>query len=366
MKKYFIFLFIFIATIGFTQVSIPTNLSVKGIADWVRNFEFVPQSVDNVMPEVPTKRGIQYIKWSDLAYPEHYVSNGSSWVLMNGRIFNQGTAEKPGIVFKNDELTGLFNADLNTIGFSTGAVERMRLNAQGRLLLGSAFDNGIHRLQVTGDTKLSGNLLVTGTIVGAIESVGILGRGDGLLGNDFNGTQSTLWSLDFGTSSVQAARGNHTHALLTRGAGLTGNNYNGSTATTWAIAFGSTAGTSCEGNDSRLSDARIPVSHTLLSHSASGLTANQYLKALSATTYGFSAIALTDLGLSSNLSVVELNYSDGLTDNIQTQLNGKSSTSHTHTFGTSAGTFAEGNDSRFGQVKTSVPASPVNGDIWIE
>lgn len=40
--------------------------------------------------------------------------------------------------------------------------------------------------------------------------------------------------------------------------------------------------------------------------------------------------------------------------------------SATKNVGTASGTVAAGDDSRFGQVKTSAPASPVNGDIWVE
>lgn len=54
--------------------------------------------------------------------------------------------------------------------------------------------------------------------------------------------------------------------------------------------LGTTGSTACAGNDSRLSDARTPTSHTLISHTASGLTGGQLLLATSATAYAFTTI----------------------------------------------------------------------------
>jgi len=61
------------------------------------------------------------------------------------------------------------------------------------------------------------------------------------------------------------------------------------------LVIGTTAGTACEGNDARLSDARTPTAHTLdgALHTITGKTAGHFLKALSATTYGFAPHGLT-------------------------------------------------------------------------
>jgi len=61
------------------------------------------------------------------------------------------------------------------------------------------------------------------------------------------------------------------------------------------IVYGSTASTACVGNDARLSDARTPTAHGLVSasHTVSGLTTGHFLKALSATTFGFVAHGLS-------------------------------------------------------------------------
>ena len=73
------------------------------------------------------------------------------------------------------------------------------------------------------------------------------------------------------------------------GTGLSGGGALSSNVTL-TVSYGTTSTTACVGNDARLSDARTPLTHTLLSHSASGLTTNHVLVATSATTYGFAAI----------------------------------------------------------------------------
>lgn len=76
--------------------------------------------------------------------------------------------------------------------------------------------------------------------------------------------------------------------------------------------FGTTVGTVTEGNDVRLSDARTPLAH---SHLIADLP--PYPTTLPAN--GGTATTLT--GLTS--TIAELNYVDGVTSNVQTQLNSK-------------------------------------------
>ena len=82
-----------------------------------------------------------------------------------------------------------------------------------------------------------------------------------------------------------------TPGTLTAGTGLTGTAFNGSVNQTWSVNFGSGAGTVCQGNDGRLSDARTPLSHSIMSHTLSGATAGQVMLAVSSTTYGFIAMS---------------------------------------------------------------------------
>jgi hypothetical protein len=68
---------------------------------------------------------------------------------------------------------------------------------------------------------------------------------------------------------------------------------------TVTVSFGTTSTTACIGNDSRLSDSRTPLAHTLdgALHTISGKTAGQVMLATSATTFGFTTIS-GDLGIS--------------------------------------------------------------------
>jgi hypothetical protein len=99
-------------------------------------------------------------------------------------------------------------------------------------------------------------------------------------------TDYAIWhagNLAFGTSATNMATGNHTHANLSAGNGITGSDYTGGAIQTWSIvshagtsgsigtlsvaadtvgvSLGTTGITACAGNDSRLSDARTPVTH---------------------------------------------------------------------------------------------------------
>jgi len=111
---------------------------------------------------------------------------------------------------------------------------------------------------------------------------------------------STVSFPGFGTNHTTAAYGDHVHGHITS-VGAIGSVSGLPIITTTAGvlttgAFGLTAGTFCAGDDSRLSNARTPTAHNLIdtvNHPVSGLTTGHFLKALSATTYGFAAHGLT-------------------------------------------------------------------------
>lgn len=104
------------------------------------------------------------------------------------------------------------------------------------------------------------------------------------------------------------------------------------------IPTGTTSSTVCVGNDSRLSDSRIPTTHT---HAAADITSG--------------TLALARIPTGTTSSTVALG-------------------NHTHTFGTTAGTFCQGNDSRLlnlsGGITTvavvsALPASPSATTLYI-
>ena len=99
------------------------------------------------------------------------------------------------------------------------------------------------------------------------------------------------WNTAYGWGDHTGLYANlsHTHGNITN-AGAIGSTTNLPIITTTSGvltvgSFGTGANTFCEGDDSRLSDARTPSSHTLLSHTISGETLGHVLAADSATTY---------------------------------------------------------------------------------
>lgn len=118
-------------------------------------------------------------------------------------------------------------------------------------------------------------------------------------------------AVSYGTAAGTACQGNdsrlsdartplsHTHGNITN-AGYIGTTASlpiitGTGGILQAGSFGTGAGTFCQGNDSRLSDARTPTAHVLnsASHTVSGLTTGHFLKATGATSFGFAAHGLT-------------------------------------------------------------------------
>lgn len=125
-------------------------------------------------------------------------------------------------------------------------------------------------------------------------------------------------TLDTGTTAGTVATGDHVHGNITS-AGAIGSTANlplitGTAGAVTVGAFGTTANSFCEGNDSRLSDARTPLSHTHGNISNAGA-----------------------IGSTSGLPIITT------TSGVLT----------TGSFGTTAGTFAEGNHTHAASAITS-------------
>jgi len=138
---------------------------------------------------------------------------------------------------------------------------------------------------------------------------------------------------------------------MTAGTGLTGGG-DLSASRTFAVAYGTTAGTACEGNDSRLSDARTPTAHThaLADLQQGGATTNQVV-----TWNGSAWVPSSPSGTGTVTSVTGGNGLSG----------GTITTSGTLavSYGTSAGTACEGNDSRLSDSRTPTAHTHAPGDI---
>jgi hypothetical protein len=210
------------------------------------------------------------------------------------------------------------------------------------------------------DSRLSDARTPTAHTHGNITNVGAIGSTSGL--PIITTTSGVLTTGSFGTLANTFCAGDdarlsdarvptaHTHGNITN-AGAIGSTANIPLITTTggviaAGSFGSTANTFCQGNDSRLSDARTPLAHT---HAISDVT------------------------------------------NLQTTLDGKASTSHTHgnitnagaigstanlplitttsgvittgSFGSTANTFCQGNDSRLSDARTPLAHTHAAADV---
>jgi hypothetical protein len=56
MKRFFVVLFVLCSLTGFAQVNRPANLSFNGLADFIRNFDFIASSTE--LPTIASK-GVQ-------------------------------------------------------------------------------------------------------------------------------------------------------------------------------------------------------------------------------------------------------------------------------------------------------------------
>jgi hypothetical protein len=166
--------------------------------------------------------------------------------------------------------------------------------------------------------------------------------------------------------------------------------------------FGNLANTFCAGDDARLSDARVPTSHThgnITNAGAIGTTANIPLitttgGVIAAGSFGSAANTFCQ-GNDSRLSDARtpLAHAHAIADvtSLQTTLDGKASTSHTHgnitnagaigstanlplitttsgvittsSFGSTANTFCQGNDSRLSDARTPLAHAHAIADV---
>jgi len=117
------------------NVDVPGTLDVTGVATFDDQVVCdstgaltVPDGTTAERPVTPATGMIRYNS-TDSEY-EGY--DGSSWVsLSTVPDFNDGTAAAPSITFDSDVNTGLFSAATNELGFTTGGVERMRIDSDG-------------------------------------------------------------------------------------------------------------------------------------------------------------------------------------------------------------------------------------------
>jgi len=116
----------------------------------------------------------------------------------------------------------------------------------------------------------------------------------------------------------------NTTQTLTRGSYLTGSNFNGGTATTWAV----------DATDASTA-SKVVVRDASRNFAANTITANLIGNASTATNASSADTAVTLTNLTA--TITELNYSDGVTSSIQTQLSSKAPATDTFTKGADIG-----------------------------
>jgi hypothetical protein len=181
-----------------------------------------------------------------------------------------------------------------------------------------------------------------------------------------------------GDGSWQAVSGGGggTVTSITAGTGLSGGTI--TTSGTISASFGSTSGTICQGNDSRLSDARTPTSHTHGNITNAGAIGSLSGRPIITTTSGvlttgtFGTTSGTfcqgdDARLSDARNPTSHTHGNisnagaiGSTANLPI-ITTTSGVLTTGSFGTTSNTFCQGNDSRLSDART--PTSHTHGNI---
>ena len=91
------------------------------------------------------------------------TSGGAATFLTSPTTVQAGTAAAPSLTFSGDTNTGIFSPAADTIAFTEGGVESMRIDASGNMGLGvtpSAWNTAVRALEGSNDFKVAGGLTV--------------------------------------------------------------------------------------------------------------------------------------------------------------------------------------------------------------
>ena len=121
-------------------------------------------------------------------------SNGTTTAVTinssQGVEFNAGTAALPAITTTGDTNTGIFFPAADTIAFSEGGAEAMRIDSSGNLGVGTTSQYGSQKLSVNGGIALDGRSAATpGLSEKSDDNTGIFWPAADTLGFTTNGTE---------------------------------------------------------------------------------------------------------------------------------------------------------------------------------
>lgn len=171
--------------------------------------------------------GSHRIEASSNSNMNFYTTNSSQhYNFYNGTIRSeQGTAAAPAYSFRLSTNTGMFRPSANTLAFSTGGQERVRIDPNGNVGIGTT-NPGDYKLAVAGSGSFSDVLSVTGTGNSSIAGnlgIGVTAPSEKL---DVTGWAKTSSGYKVGTSTVinsnrdyTGSNGSFTGALSVTGTG---------------------------------------------------------------------------------------------------------------------------------------------------
>lgn len=239
--------------------------------------------------------------WHQIAFTDGNVASATKLQTartINGTSFN-GTANITTANWGTARSIGIVNSD------GTGTAVTTSVNGSANVNL---------KLPATIKASLTGNAS-TATKLATARTITI-----GNTSKSFDGSANVSWSL----SEIGAASSGHTHTTSASSNATTNLSITagGTTATIADLyaTYADSAGSVAWNNVTSKPSTFTPSSHTHTATQISGLTASRALISNSSGQPAVSAITSTELG-----------YLDGVTSNIQTQLNGKAASSHTHT-----------------------------------
>jgi len=120
------------------------------------NIRFGVAATNNGIVDINTGTGTYIIDWVAASGARGFAVDSSGQVITV-----DGTASSPVISFRDDLNTGIFRATTDTLGFSTGGLERMRINSSGNVGIGTSSIGA--RLDIVGTTGTMRITSSTGT-----------------------------------------------------------------------------------------------------------------------------------------------------------------------------------------------------------
>ncbi|AZU97631.1 hypothetical protein PGDDIFCJ_00001 [Thermus phage YS40_Isch] len=112
---------------------------------------------------------------------------------LNINLISSGSSSLPSLSFKGDKNTGIFHPAGDVLAFSTGGVERLRIDYSGRVGIGTSSPS--YRLDVSGDVRSTG-LVYTNNVRSYSGNLTLSGSGWGMIfeiDTDNNSSNSYVW-----------------------------------------------------------------------------------------------------------------------------------------------------------------------------